>query len=364
MRYRTLFIGGGAGALLAAAGWRRVTGSMAGYAARAQRLRAPIAAPHLHEAIRLATLAANSHNTQPWRFRLRPGAVEILPDPTRRTPAVDPDDHHLHVSLGCAAQNFAIAAAATGHPGELVPMPGGLRYEYAPGPARRHPLLPAIAQRQSTRTVYDGRPLPAAELALLERAAAWPGVRCVLLADRPRIGRIRDLVVAGNAAQMADAAFLRELRAWLRFNPRHALASGDGLFAATAGRPVLPDALGRLAFEHFFGAAAENARYARQVDSSAGIAVFLAERADPPHWWQLGRACQQFALQATALGLRLAFVNQPVEVPGLRPALAAVAGEPALRPDLVLRFGRGPALPMSLRREVAAVLDDGTGPPG
>jgi hypothetical protein len=27
----------------------------------------------------------------------------ILPDLSRRCPAVDPDDHHLFVSLGCAA---------------------------------------------------------------------------------------------------------------------------------------------------------------------------------------------------------------------------------------------------------------------
>ena len=52
-----------------------------------------------------------------------------------------------------------------------------------------------------------------------------------------------------------------------------------------------------------------------------------------------GRACQRFALQATALGLRHAFVNQPVEVSRLRPELAAWVGLPGRRPDLVLRFG-------------------------
>ena len=33
------------------------------------------------------------------------------------------------------------------------------------------------------------------------------------------------------------------------------------------------------------------------------------------HWIEVGRACQRFALQATALGLKCAFINQPVEVP-------------------------------------------------
>ena len=63
-----------------------------------------------------------------------------------------------------------------------------------------------------------------------------------------------------------------------------------------------------------------------------------------------GRACQRFALQATVLRLRHAFVNQPVEVATLRPELARLIGFPGPRPDLVMRFGLGPALPYSARR--------------
>ena len=69
-----------------------------------------------------------------------------------------------------------------------------------------------------------------------------------------------------------------------------------------------------------------------------------------------GRACQRFALQATALGLKHAFVNQPVEVASLRPELAALVGMPGRRPDIVMRFGYGPVLPYSPRRPVEAVL--------
>jgi hypothetical protein len=44
-----------------------------------------------------------------------------------------------------------------------------------------------------------------------------------------------------------------------------------------------------------------------------------------------------------------------VEVAGLRAELAGLAGEPGLRPDLLIRFGRGPTLPYAPRRPVAAV---------
>jgi hypothetical protein len=44
-----------------------------------------------HELVRAATLAANSHNTQPWRFTVSEDEITIAPDINRRCPAVDPD---------------------------------------------------------------------------------------------------------------------------------------------------------------------------------------------------------------------------------------------------------------------------------
>jgi hypothetical protein len=70
----------------------------------------------------------------------------------------------------------------------------------------------------------------------------------------------------------------------------------------------------------------------------------------------VGQACQRFALQATALGLKHAFINQPVEVPTLRPELAALIGLPGRRPDVVMRFGFGPLMPYAPRRPVADVI--------
>ena len=100
----------------------------------------------------------------------------------------------------------------------------------------------------------------------------------------------------------------------------------------------------------------ENAKYARHLRASAGVAVFVSQRDDRDHWVRAGRACQRFALPATAIGLKHAFVNQPVEVAHLRPELAALVGLPGRRPDIVMRFGYGPSLPFSARRPVEAVL--------
>ena len=362
MTRRQYLIGGGVAAVIGAAvyGGRVRMGSSSDYDAAVAAMRTSLPDPaQTLDLVRYATLAASSHNTQPWLFHASPNAIRILPDRSRVTPIVDPDDHHLFTSLGCAAENLAIAAARIGHAGELSFDPSGggsILFTHKPTAAAASPLFDAIPRRQSTRAEYDRRMPPAADLAALRNAAAIAGVDLQLITDRPRIERIRDLVIAGNSAQFGDPAFIRELKAWLRFSPRRALDSGDGLYSATTGNAAMPEWLGSLAFDKFVSAASENDRYARQLRSSAGVAVFVGAREDPEHWLKVGRACQRFALQATALGIRTAFINQPVEVAAVRPELAQLIGVPGRRPDIVMRFGYGPAMPYSARRAARAVI--------
>lgn len=364
MKRRDLLVGAGVvtvgGAAAALLGLRQMRSSD-DYNAAVATMRAPLGqAPEVRDLVRFATLAANSHNTQAWRFSLASSGIEIRPDLGRRLAAVDPDNHHLYASLGCAAENLSIAAAARGRAGELSFDPeqdGVVRFGFGNGPAPASDLFEAITTRQSTRGDYDGKPVSAVDLQALRAATGTVrGVDMILITDRPQIGSVRELVISGNSIQMADPAFMRELKAWLRFNPRQALLTGDGLFSATSGNPMLPDWLGLLAIDTLFTAGGENDRYARQIASSAGIAVFSGEKDDPEHWVLAGRACQRFALQATALGMKHAFINQPVEVPTLRRELANLIGLPGRRPDIVMRFGYGPALPFSARRPVEAVL--------
>ncbi len=338
----------------------RDMGSMEEYNAAAGSARAALRqVPEMSDFIRYATLAASGHNTQPWRFRVGGGQIDILPDLSRRTPVVDPDDHHLFVSLGCAAENLVLAAAASGRPGELrfeSANDGSVRFAFGSGSKTDSTLFDAIAKRQSTRSLYDGSLVTAADLRMLAAAGAVPGVDLILITDRAQIDRVRDLVVTANSVQMDEAAFVRELKTWLRFSPREAIARGDGLFSAATGNPTLPAWLGPRVFDWGFRVGAENDKYARQIASSAGIAVFVSQKEDREHWVLAGRACQRFALQVTALGLKCAFVNQPVEVAKLRPELVRLIGLSGRRPDLVMRFGYGPTLPYSARRPIEGTM--------
>ena len=315
------------------------------------------------ELVRYATLAASSHNTQCWQFKIAANGIVILPDFTRRCPAVDPDNHHLFVSLGAATENLLQAALYNGLQGEVnfdIDATQLINVELTPTKAITSPLFKAIPDRQCTRAEYDGKPLSVAELNLLELAGTGDGVHILLHTEKQAMENILAYVVAGNSEQMHDAAFMAELKSWLRFNAADAISTGDGLYSATSGNPSVPKWLGSAMFELMFNTKTENDQYAKHIRSSAGVAIFVSDKNDGAHWLEVGRCYERFALQATALGIRSAFLNQAVEVSQVRQQFArhldidesAGAG----RIDLVVRFGRGRLMPKSLRRPVESVL--------
>ncbi|WP_341318351.1 Tat pathway signal protein [Paraburkholderia sp. IMGN_8] len=312
----------------------------------------------MHELVRYATLAPSSHNTQCWKFRIGPRAISILPDLSRRCPTVDPDDHHLFVSLGCATENLRQAAIAHGLNAEVAfdPAASTVQVGLAPTKAQPSPLFDAITTRQCSRTEFDAKQLSTAELTLLERAATGNGVRVLLLTDRKVMENVLEYVLHGNTRQMNDPAFVGELRHWIRFSAAEAVHTGDGLFSRCSGNPSVPPWLGNTLFGLLYRSGSENARYVRHLRSSSGLAVFVSDVSDRKHWLETGRCYERFALQATALGIRNAHLNQPVEVAEVRSQLAHFLNLDGLRPDLVIRFGRGPEMPRSLRRPIKAVL--------
>lgn len=327
--------------------WRRSEGVPADEAAQ------------MKEIVRYATLAPSGHNTQCWRFRLDNRSISILPDLSRRTPVVDPDDHHLFASLGCAAENLIQAARAFGFMANAEfssAAGGGIKVTLERSKAEESALFKAIPYRQCTRADFDGKSLALEELELLEAAGTGHGVSVVLLTEREAMERVLEYVVQGNTMQMNDPAFVSELESWIRFSDGEAIRNGDGLTARSTGNPPAPRWLGRFLFRALFRVKSENEKCARHIRSSAGIAVFVSHVNSQAHWVEAGRCYERFALQATALGIRNAFVNQPVEESRLRHQFANALGLGDQRPDFVVRFGRGKEMPKSLRRPVESVL--------
>ncbi|MEM7497662.1 MAG: Tat pathway signal protein [Pseudomonadota bacterium] len=361
---RNILIGLG----LAAGGGAIYAGSTRGrsrYEASAAALRVPLdlsateADARNRELVRFATLAPNSHNTQPWRFDAVGDRIVIRPDLGRRCPVVDPDDHHLWVSIGCAVETLAIAASAYGFAADTAFLDGpdpGIEVMLGAGTVSvPDPLLAAIPRRQSTRSAFEGPALSHAEGRTLLAAAEGPGVSFRIIEGRPK-DALRDLVMTANGTQMSDPAFLAELETWIRFSQAQALETGDGLFARSSGNPAVPAWIGRIAFPHILDPESESRRYGAHIDSSAALGLFVSAADRPAGWVETGRAFQRLALTATGLGLAHAHVNQAVEVPEVRQEIATLFGIGTGRPSLLIRIGRAADMPFSLRRPVASAM--------
>lgn len=102
----------------------------------------------------------------------------------------------------------------------------------------------------------------------------------------------------------------------------------------------------------------ENTKVIKQVQSSAGLAIFVSEKDHPHHWVEEGRAYERFALQATAVGIKNAFLNMPVEEASVRRDFAESLGvKKDSRLDFVVRFGRCIEMPRSLRRPLESIVE-------
>ena len=215
-------------------------------------------------------------------------------------------------------------------------------------------LVKKNAVQDRSKRVLDGRVLDG-DLDRLAEAGRRDGVECRIFESDGEMSKLCGLVVEANTEQIEHEAFVSELCDWIRFNSGQALASRDGLYSGVMGSPSLPAWLGRRILPLVLRPKSESEKCAVQVRSSAGLALFCSREDSPAGWIEAGRAYQRFALVATEMSLKHAFVNQPVEVPRFRPQVAELAGFVGRRPNLLVRFGYGPRAADSLRRPSHAV---------
>ena len=315
--------------------------------------------------IAFAARAPSGHNTQPWQFSVEEDTIRIYPDLSRRLPVVDPDDHALFISLGCALENLVVAAAQQGLAASIDYFPSDepeecLRVRLSEGALEgEEALFRAIPERQSNRGTYDGRAIDNSDLARIMEANPRDSVeaRAFRVGD-PDIEPIIGFVREGNIAQFNDPAFVAELVSWIRFSRREASVRQDGLAAAALGFPSVPRWLGRWIMTKLVKPEGEAARQEKAIRSSSLLLLFVVLSHDKQHWVDVGRSFERVALTAASLGVAHAHVNMPCEIEPIRRRLAAHLGlEAGEQPLLLIRLGHAKKqLPPSPRRSVDQVI--------
>jgi TAT (twin-arginine translocation) pathway signal sequence len=312
---------------------------------------------HMRELVRYATLAANGHNTQPWKFAIKENAIEIHPDYARRLSIVDPNDRELWISLGCALENLLVAARATGFAPEVTYPDSAdfIHVDLTAQTPQTSPLFDAIPVRQNTRSEYNGQPVNNNDLNQVQALPLEPGVVLHLITNKQDMETLLEYVNQGNLSQYADEAFLAELICWLRFNKKEALASLDGLYSRCSGNPEVPRWLGQM-FVAGIKPQAQADTDAKKLRSSSGAIVIASQSEEKTTWVRVGQMYERVALMLTSLNIKSAFLNQPIEIADVRGLFQSAIGLGNALPQLLVRFGHANTMPRSLRRPVEQVL--------
>ncbi len=312
----------------------------------------------MRELIRYATLAPSGHNAQPWKFAIEGNTIRILPDYRHCLPAVDPQNRELWISLGCALENVVIAANATGYEAQVTyPTPGAdfIAVNLTRVLAHDTALFEAIPHRQSTRSLYDGRAISLSQRKQLEAVHSDSSVSFRVITDAVPKEAIIEIIKASNQHQYSDPLFVNELISSLRFNKPEALHTLDGLYSLCSGNPSVPRWIGER-FVTAGGAKKQSASDEERVRSSSGLILIAAAQDDKRHWIETGRLNERLVLTLTALNIKTAYLNQPIEVVGLRSQLGSYLNLGKACPQLLLRFGYAAPMPRSLRRPLEEVM--------
>lgn len=315
---------------------------------------------HLGAALRdclLAAIAAPSiHNTQPWRFRPRPGGVDVFADHSRRLAVLDPRGREVLISVGAALLNLRVAILAHGRipVTRVLPMDGPpdlvARVEFGPATpvtSTVRMLAEAIPRRHTNRRPYLDASLPANVVSELVEAAAVEGGH-LALADPPSREAILGLVRLAESLRRREPSYWRELSEWTRMSPGRRDGVPPEAYGPWSAMETVP-------IRDFGLVEPARRRTMEEFESEPTIATLYTASDSPRSWIQAGQSLERLLLTATVRGVATSLMTQPLEIPHLRAMLVDSAA--ALVPQVILRFGYGPPSAPTPRRPLAEVVD-------
>jgi nitroreductase len=319
----------------------------------------------VRQVVELAGRAPSVHNTQPWRWRHRDGALDLYADRTRQLTVLDPAGRQLVLSCGAALEAARLGMRALGRSCavELLPDPADADHlaRLTVGP----PLPPTedelalarqIGSRRTVRDRFDPVPLAHAARAALERTAETDGAWLQWLDSATQQVALAVLTDRAERIEQADPAIRAELARWRRPDD----TATDGITPGVL--PQLPPALraADVRLRDFGPAAPEPPDADPQrlpLPPERPDVVMLGTRYDgPTSWLQAGQALARVLLRATELGLASSPIGQALDLPWTRHRLRLELGLTG-HPQMVLRLGHARACGgQSRRRPVEEIL--------
>jgi hypothetical protein len=177
--------------------------------------------------------------------------------------------------------------------------------------------------------------------------ATAEGATLTILSSEDLRHQAAALIAEGDALLWHNPSWRRELAQWM-----HPRRTGDGLTVPWLVAP-LTQAVVR-SFDMGGGEAAKDRQYA---DESPVLAVLTTIGDTPIDWLCAGQALARVLLHACQHDVQASYLNQPVQVPELRPRLQQLLGQPGY-PQILLRMGYPVEdVPPSPRRHLQEFID-------
>src|SRR5450631_3558143 len=196
--------------------------------------------------VRAAVLAANAHNAQPWHFRVATDRIDLFADTSRSLGTMDPLGREMHISLGCALENLALAGPANGKAPtvSLLPDPADpthiARVDLVATQQPASGLFAAIPNRHTNRGAYDtAQPVTQKQLDALGGLIDVPGIELVWFTQAADKRRFGDLTMRATEAIIADPQQSADDFAWYRTNWHEIQAKKDGITVDPSGKSLL-----------------------------------------------------------------------------------------------------------------------------
>jgi nitroreductase len=260
-----------------------------------------------------AILAANAHNTQPWLFTVSDDRIELFADMSRTTGAMDPLLREMQISLGCAVENLALAAAPNGMAAKVsfLPDPSDTAHiatvALTPAAASGSPLFDAIASRHTSRGAYStSRRVTGRRLDTLSALADVPGTQLVWFTTDAQKQAFSDLTVRATRAIIADPRQAADDYRWYRSGWHDIQQHKDGITIDPSGQSALVRTLSKLlptTREQNNDGWLSGTRDTQLPTASAFGALVVQDPHDPLQRLRAGRVWQRIHLTATTEGL-------------------------------------------------------------
>jgi len=299
--------------------------------------------------------APSLHNSQPWRFRLRAGAMEVLAEPARQLPVADPSGWAVRLACGAAVFNARLALAVRDMPVEVRLHPDAsepdLLARLCPLPAR--PATPAevalhgaIGRRHSNRRPFADTPVPVPVRSRLREAAREERAWLDLLVGSGPLMAVGEIVRAAGRVLDRSPEYRAELAAWVR-----EAATYDGVPVAAGGPSPEPHDL--LAVRDF---GRHPRAPGRDFETDPLVAILGTTGDTRTDQLVAGQALQRVLLSGTDAGLSMSMLSQPIEVAPAREMLRVALGRSG-SPQMVIRIGYGQPSALTPRRPVLDTVD-------